>query len=469
MPTHGSTSEESEAELDQEDVDRTRTSKYLAHLHEHISATQQHLLGRDASRVSHPSFFAPNSFWTSEEKDKFFHGLSVYSRLRPDLIAEDIVTKSLAEVCVYLDMLDEAMRNPEVLASISPEHRFTPFPRKDFPIAYEVSEDWVAYEEDRAVSVIALEPLLHAEAVERSKADEVYRKRLEIRAPKGDGKTVDNQRDREGEKARKAQLKEWKKQRRAERNIEAALENLDSLALQTIDAILREEEESWSIPRESTQGSRRRSVSVQPEGIGDKEEVSGDVQQDAANVQNKDVSVELSPRGQSSTLIAPSTSPIDIDVLASPIQQDPSGGQLLVESAVAQLPEDELLLSPASQRRVRKRLYMRRKRAEKTGQTMDQSTTRLKPGRKAKPCKADVLDGDTAQQAQSDAEAPEDEKVFRHARVSGKTKAYKVREQYDTLGVDAVWLRQEGLGLFHMTAVNRLMRYVLLQLFYNPS
>ena len=37
-----------------------------------------------------PSFSPPSSYWSSDEKDLFFHGLAVYSRFWPDLIAESV-------------------------------------------------------------------------------------------------------------------------------------------------------------------------------------------------------------------------------------------------------------------------------------------------------------------------------------------------------------------------------------------
>ena len=41
-------------------------------------------------------------------------------------------------------------------------------------------------------------------------------------------------------------------------------------------------------------------------------------------------------------------------------------------------------LSPASRRRLRKRMYMRKKRAEERGETMNEVVQKLRPGRKAK-------------------------------------------------------------------------------------
>ena len=137
-----------------------------------------------------------------------------------------------------------------------------------------------------------------------------------------------------------------------------------------------------------------------------------------------------------------------------------SGGTSLSGSAIAQSDDSELLLSPASRRRLRKRLYMRRKRAEKTGEAVNQSLTRLKPGRKSKSRKSDLSEKQAHVTENSDGEIDEREgRVTRHHNLSGKTLPYKIRARFDTQHIDAERLRQEGLGLFHMAGLSRLMRY----------
>ncbi|KAH6914009.1 hypothetical protein BKA70DRAFT_1260157 [Coprinopsis sp. MPI-PUGE-AT-0042] len=61
-----------------------------------------------------PSLVPPNVSWTAQEKSVFFKALRSHSRLRPDLIAECIGTKGVAQVCSYLDYLEEEKTMAEV-------------------------------------------------------------------------------------------------------------------------------------------------------------------------------------------------------------------------------------------------------------------------------------------------------------------------------------------------------------------
>lgn len=96
-----------------------------------------------------PAFFPPSSYWTSHEKDLFFHGLAVYSRFRPDLIAESIKTKSTLDVCLYLDMLQSASSS---IPSQKPGSL-----RSSLEPAMEVSSQWIQNEEQIGAALIQLE------------------------------------------------------------------------------------------------------------------------------------------------------------------------------------------------------------------------------------------------------------------------------------------------------------------------
>jgi hypothetical protein len=110
-------------------------------------------------------------------------------------------------------------------------------------------------------------------------------------------------------------------------------------------------------------------------------------------------------------------------------------------------------LSPASRRRTYKRLYMRRKRAEASGGVAQLDPTRLKPGRKAtapnqrRPSADDSTD--------DDADPGDDAR-----RLHGTTRPYKVQRKLDELGIGAEYMRENGLGLFRLGALWRLMRCV---------
>ncbi|KAI0343549.1 hypothetical protein BDW22DRAFT_1419470 [Trametopsis cervina] len=404
-----------EPESNRDDDESKRISRYILHLHEHTGRVLQHLIGHDPSSSSLPSYFPPNSYWTGEEKDRFFHALATCSRFRPDLIAQEVGTKTLTDVCLYLHMLEEALHNPNS-ASSSTGLKFTSLARQDHPAAHEVSDKWLCYEDGLAELVTALEPTILLNGLERSRAEEIRAQQQSIRAKKGTARTADMQRDREGEKARKAQFKEWLNGRNADWEVEDELRHLDSTLLRVIDTVLREDEEGWSVAQSSSRQSRQGSESA-PAELSDRE---------GSAIQQPQTNGDGNIPGH-------------------------SGGQLpgapLDEAAVASLPAEDVTLSPASRKRLRKRLYMRRKRAEQTGKAVDQSLTRLKPGRKSKQA-GDVPD-----------DIPEggDQATF-HGHSSGKTLPYKIREQFESLGIDAVRLQQEGLGLFHLATLSRLMR-----------
>ncbi|CAK5281742.1 unnamed protein product [Mycena citricolor] len=111
---------------------------YQQYYNDHLKSFRQHLKGV----VSQSTPFA---HWTADEIDLFFHSLAVHSRIRPDLIAESIPSKSLSDVCAYLNALDTAAQAHEHAS------------RTDLPIAMSVSEAWVAFEEDHAAQLVRRE------------------------------------------------------------------------------------------------------------------------------------------------------------------------------------------------------------------------------------------------------------------------------------------------------------------------
>ncbi|KAG8918963.1 hypothetical protein FRC00_011902, partial [Tulasnella sp. 408] len=90
--------------------------EYVNDLREHVQHTLNHSLGLDSDLWGPSSLpytvLPPATIWSPEEKHQFFHALSRHSRLRPDLIAQDIGGgKSVVEVCVYLDALERAVKS----------------------------------------------------------------------------------------------------------------------------------------------------------------------------------------------------------------------------------------------------------------------------------------------------------------------------------------------------------------------
>ena len=119
---------------------------YIAQFQVHQKFIQAHLKGNSNDEPLLPAFFPPSSYWTSHEKDLFFHGLAVYSRFRPDLIAENIKTKTTFDVYLYLAILETA-------SSATPSQMDGSF-RDSLESAMEVSSTWIQNEEKMAAALI---------------------------------------------------------------------------------------------------------------------------------------------------------------------------------------------------------------------------------------------------------------------------------------------------------------------------
>lgn len=97
-------------------------ASHAAHLRSHYQGLDSYSTsGSSLSTVLPPSTFAPHSVWTSEEKNLLFRGLSIYSRHRPDCIAELIGSKSAPEVNVYIARLAHAAAEREAEDDAQPE------------------------------------------------------------------------------------------------------------------------------------------------------------------------------------------------------------------------------------------------------------------------------------------------------------------------------------------------------------
>ncbi|KAJ7096300.1 hypothetical protein C8R44DRAFT_748804 [Mycena epipterygia] len=124
------------------------SESYVTDYEKHLGQLRAHLAGNTDHALS-PSFILPAGYWTSREKDLFFHALAVHSRLRPDLIADAVKSKNVLDVCAYIDALDEAA------AAVLPQASSL---RSRLEGAMEVSDSWIQYEEEQAGALSKLEP-----------------------------------------------------------------------------------------------------------------------------------------------------------------------------------------------------------------------------------------------------------------------------------------------------------------------
>lgn len=384
---------------------------YLAHFSEHLLQARSHLAGKDGSAPLPPSFFPPQAYWTSQEKDLFFHGLMIHSRLRPDLIADEVKTKTVVDVCVYLALLERGARDAAVVS------------RKDLSIAMEVSDRWVAFEEQKACALIREEPKLETKELEKEREDEIRVRRNGLRAKRGQGKTASNERDREAEKQRRHAFNSWLKEREEEWKVENMLRALDLPTLRAMDRLLREgdearlaeepkaeeEQRASSIPLgELNSGQHRASGASSP--INDEmidpvlRAQSESAPPAAASITETIPSDRLPINPENSSQAAhmlphahfhPSTPPFPTKQLLPEVLPlvAPSTSTIQDKSLVDS--NDTIIdgqLSPAARRRLQKRLHMRRKRAEARGVIVDETAAKLKPGRKKRRISASPSD-----------------------------------------------------------------------------
>ncbi|KAI0917108.1 hypothetical protein AcW1_007610 [Taiwanofungus camphoratus] len=398
--------------LEADEDNETLDPAYLAHFSEHLNHVRSHLSGNGGTGRLSPSFFAPTGYWTSAEKDAFFHALIVHSRLRPDLIAEEVKTKTVVDVCVYLDLLEEGCANTPSAVQ-----------RKDLPTALEVSDDWIALEEQKALALVRELPMLEEHALQQSREEEIRLHKNALRARKGQARISSNERDREGEKRRHDEFKRWLEAREEEWKEKDMFRALDLASLKTMDSILREDDErQWFEARQSQvhkqDGETSLRVSQRPidENMMNKGQLVLQAQQVSSPPADEEMidpllqaqstsspGVSLAPYEHSECTSAmpvivhapshtlaqphfrPSTPPfqtISLPAGDTSTSEPHTHTSYPVKGYVEPDRTAEISLSPAARRRLYKRLHMRRKRAQAKGCVVDETTHLLKPGRK---------------------------------------------------------------------------------------
>ncbi|TFK45734.1 hypothetical protein OE88DRAFT_1740007 [Heliocybe sulcata] len=488
--------------------------KYMAQCRSHLKHIHDHLSGIDGQPLL-PSYFAPSSYWTSAEKEKFFHALCIHSRLRPDLISTEVGSKTLSDVCIYLELLESA-------SSSCKEPRAK---RTTLPLASQVSDGWIVFEEEQAAVIAYHEEAWEADDLSNRREAVCKEMRRDMRAGKGEGRTEDNVRDREGEKHRRELYDRWQAEKEREWERHDILRSLDYPRLKVLEAMLREDEENMPsgegaadlegvfLHRDGSAPEPRAQIATSVEMI------------DPVLLAQSQPQASQVPAYQAAPLLAdarPFDAHLSLDVseapgplptalfpsapLGLPFSPQSDSPDLCLDSGdppFVQAPEHrqrarvsrtlqpsqtgqtqtldeeiDLTLSPQSRRRHQKRLYMRRKRAMTTGATVIEHTRKLKPGPKrkkggqvAKHAQGNLHETEVQETAnlleqvvdplgENEALSAQDA-VGEHKRSGhkgGETLSYRFREELTDLGVDARYLRENQLGLFHLSGLGKLMR-----------
>jgi hypothetical protein len=330
---------------------------YYRHFREHLHDVQEHIRGSSHDTLG-PSFHPPRGYWTSEEKDKFFHGISVYSRFRPDLIAEDIPTKTILDVCTYLSLLNEASANEKGRKRA----------RDTASAALETSDDWVDFEEQQAQLLIQNEELWSTQVMEHTRKDALHKR---VESMLDDCAEGSKPKRSETRKRAKLELQEaWEK--------EECVKTLSNVHLRVIDSIVKVEEDDDSglakpQPQKPTNWEQATSARI-PDAMIDP----------ALLAISTPPSSEPPSRGGHS----PEPPNASVTALQASIEQHTTHPPPLTapmhSSPDAESDIDLSTLSPRSRRRHQKRMYMRRKRAEASGRVVSATTSKLKPGRRGK-------------------------------------------------------------------------------------
>jgi hypothetical protein len=389
-PSPRASPEGSTEENDENTLHQGYRSVFLSHL----TQTLRHGAGHFSVSMG-ASVFPPSAHWTAEEKDLFFHALARHSTLRPDLIAAEISSKTVADVCGYIALLRNGAQKSEARVSLH-----------DLPAALEMSDKWVEFEEKEAFALIDAAAGWEMDQKEKDRKEILVK--IKGRKKPVQGAAVDRTWDVRAEEtkllrqyeSKRAELEEvWEK--------EDALEVLDAVDLQALDVAMRRGLEE----------------------------------------QEADAGFEVA---------AP-----------SPTSQVNADDELDLAS-----------LTPAERRRVKNRLYMRRRRAQAAGKDFNESTMRLKPGRKPKaihqasahPSRASSLEPDywgfVIEGKESD---PEDEPLGeeieavggmgdeRKGGPRGMTRVERTAAKFAKYGLDFKHLKEHELDLFHLRRFGGLM------------
>ncbi|TDL23873.1 hypothetical protein BD410DRAFT_745851 [Rickenella mellea] len=493
---------------------------YTAQFQDHLKHLDNHLDGvRSSYGRSQPKYLFPCGFWTTGEKDAFFHGLCVHSRLRPDLIASDIRTKSTEEVLAFIKLLDGATNQHVKRVR-----------RKDFDIAFEVTSNWIRFEEEQAAKLIAKEPMWLVENV-NSERGKHLKERLDDLKPLKDGTTSRASRQKKSERIefvtnlRATEQKRWAK--------EDFLGSLSLKHLKVLDNVLRDAEEPAVAADTPTADSHVSSITAMTPLVAQSTGIHDDLIDPALRAISLSGSTRTSctppmvrdypnnPDGTSAETISPLIHPpldgslplptpqADVQYAIQPLTNAPVTTASPLDADVdGEDQVDITQLSPRSRRRHQKRLYMRRKRAQLNGGVVVEQVSRLKPGRKTNkkrdramaknieaiaddqvPMEVDLdkakytispderkdaiaVEGRTINSAdiistgvfiphgdigaQTESRHPEQSKG--HRNYGGTTLPYKIKAQLEDLGIDAGMLEENGMGMFHLSTFSKLMQ-----------
>ena len=324
------------------------------------------------------SIHGPNTFWTSAEKELFFHGLTRYSRLRPDLIAAHIATdKTAVDVVAYIAALEKGSKRTDVDEK-----------RTSAPSARCVSTKWIEYEEKQAALLARNEVEWERSQLATGRERILKEEKSRIRKRREKGFV----RDRVARAQEQERREEYMRRVEEYERLWDQEDTMDSLGYNELSFL-------DSLIRTHTEANGTNAFATEDDAVDQPEP------DDPLSPNSPTQIAELSGDGE--------TSPIDMSSM-----------------------------NAAERRRLQKRLYMRRKRAEASGRTPIQDNVRLRPGRRT--TRPQPLDPLTT--SESDKGRDEGKKW----RKRGLTVAQQLHLQFSELGIDVGTLQEGGLDIFNL-------------------
>ena len=391
-------------------------SLYRGILAEHATHIKDHYNGLDKDGSLLPSMLRPSSYWSPEEKQQFFLGLNRFSRLRPDLIADTIGSKTTAEVCEYLSSLARASHER------GPALKY----RNKLPAAREVSDDWLSFECTMADSSATRDVILERSYIGRSRRIECTNFGM---MPKN---------------VLVGQV--FKKIRRIARKRKRSISDIMSLP-----------EDSDGDESDGDNGEPPLKL-TKLEHSWVREDLLRDLDKERLSVLDKLLDdAELAEVSEEDDR-AIDEEPGDLSQTVTTDHLHPDRGDL----AASQLAS----LTPLERTRYRKRMYMRRKRAKEQAAarsedirniTVNKSITKLQAGRKkTKTTEAPTFDD---QRLDHEVDNEEEGKEKPSLRPRRALKFQHIKLVLKCTGFTANDLVADGLDLFHHSRLGNLMRY----------
>ncbi|TFK26459.1 hypothetical protein FA15DRAFT_667334 [Coprinopsis marcescibilis] len=412
------------------------------------------------------SFLYPNSYWTAREKEQFFRALTRYSRLRPDLIAASIRSKNTLDVVAYLDALDRAAELQQKEEEDADQHveqqgdnaeggekggrrRRGRDAMAAAPFAKEMSEEWVEFEQGQADVLEWILPDRSGDDHMLVTGDRTFNT-PELEVMEGWIRAVHD----------------------ASLNLAAVPESIRATYESTqggADAHAQRREGSAS-PQPVRTRSRSRSVTP-------------------ANAQAA-TPVQPAQASSSSSFNQPQTGVRILELTDAKMNVDEEGNVDLEDGEKAEDNVEEGLnldnLDPATRRRLKKRLYMRRQRALKAGKTADMTSVKLQPGRQTKlrrpknekertkkvrfetpenppppsPANSNPSTPISGKDANSVPLEVEDDPDVEYAsgQKGGMTAFTRAKHDLQEDGIDGETLVEEGIGFLNLNVLAKLIR-----------